>query len=91
MKQFIFDYYTGESLYEDVKEYTNFEHPYLLANGDQIAAMREEYVTLLEKYENGEIEEIQLNVNDGVIYSTKDAGEVLSEIYDLKISVKEEG
>ena len=30
MKEFVFDYYTGESLYNDVKEHTNFQHPYLL-------------------------------------------------------------
>ena len=57
MKQFVFDYYTGESLYEDVKAYTNFEHPYLLASGERLNTIKEEYWSLLEKDAAGEIEE----------------------------------
>ena len=46
MKEFIFDYYDGESLYNDVKEHTNFEHPYILTNAEQIRVAREEYLEL---------------------------------------------
>ena len=57
MKKFVFDYYDGERLYNDTKEHTNsFQHPYLLANGDDIARIREEYLTLQAKADAGEIE-----------------------------------
>ena len=59
MKEFVFDYYTPEGIYADVKEYTNnFQHPYILANGEQVEMMYEEYQTLLAKYNAGEIEEL---------------------------------
>jgi hypothetical protein len=57
MKKFVFDYYDGDRLYNDVKEHTNFEHPYLLANGDDIARIREEYLTLKAKADAGELDE----------------------------------
>ena len=57
MKKFIFDYYDGERLYNDVKEHTNFEHPYILANGDDIERMRNEYLALQAEAEAGEIED----------------------------------
>ena len=32
MNRFVYDLATGDEIYEDVKENTNFEHPYLIAN-----------------------------------------------------------
>ena len=56
MKKFVFDYYDGERLYNDTKEHTNsFQHPYLLANGDDIARIREEYLYLKDKADAGEL------------------------------------
>ena len=55
MKEFVFDYYTAEEIYEDVKNYTNFEHPYILANGQQIDMMYEEYQALNAKAENDQL------------------------------------
>ncbi len=50
MKEFIFEYYTAESIYADVESYTNgFQHPYILANGEQIETMYNEYQTLEAK------------------------------------------
>ena len=56
MKQFVFEYYTPESIYNDVKEYTNFEHPYLLANGEQLEMLYNEYQDLNSRIDT-EIEE----------------------------------
>ena len=55
MKEFVFDYYDGESLYNDVKEHTNFEHPYILTNAEQIRVAREEYLALEELAAAGQI------------------------------------
>ena len=55
MKEFIFDYYDGESLYNDVKEHTNFEHPYILTNAEQIRVAREEYLELEQLAAAGQI------------------------------------
>ena len=50
MKAFVFEYYTPDGIYNDVKEYTNnFQHPYILANGEQIDMMYNEYQTLEAK------------------------------------------
>ena len=50
MKKFVFEYYTPEIIYNDVKDYTNnFQHPYILANGDQIEMMYNEYQALEAK------------------------------------------
>jgi len=50
MKGFVFEYYTPESIYNDVKEHTNnFQHPYILANGEQIDTMYNEYQALEAK------------------------------------------
>ncbi|MBQ7343465.1 MAG: hypothetical protein IJW53_01730 [Clostridia bacterium] len=50
MKEFVFEYYTPESIYNDVKEHTNgFQHPYILANGEQIETMYNEYQALEAK------------------------------------------
>ena len=57
MKKFVFDYYSEEEIYNDVKDYTNFEHPYLLANGEQLQTVYEEYQALEEKAALGLIEE----------------------------------
>ena len=57
MKKFVFDYYSEEDIYNDVKDYTNFEHPYLLANGDQLQTIYDEYHALEEKAALGLIEE----------------------------------
>lgn len=58
MKEFVFDYYTGEDLYNDVKEHTNnFQHPYILANGQQIDTLYQEYQKLNADMEAGLIEE----------------------------------
>ena len=57
MKKFIFDYYDGERIYNDVLANTNFEHPYLLANGDQIEMIRNEYQQLQAEYEAGTLVE----------------------------------
>ena len=36
MKKFVFDFYSGEELYDLVKEYTNdFDHPYLMADQER--------------------------------------------------------
>ena len=56
MKKFVFDYYNGERLYNDVKENTNFEHPYILANGQDVERVRDEYQALQAKADAGEIE-----------------------------------
>ena len=58
MKEFVFDYYTAEGIYEDVKEHTNnFQHPYILADGKQIDMIYNEYQELLAKDAAGEIVE----------------------------------
>ena len=57
MKKFVFDYYSEEDIYNDVKEHTNFEHPYLLANADQLQMVYDEYHALEEKAALGLIEE----------------------------------
>ena len=57
MKKFVFDSYDGDSLYADVQAYTNFEHPYLLANGEQLDALKADYDSLLAKYEEGNVED----------------------------------
>ena len=50
MKEFVFEYYTPESIYNDVEEHTNgFQHPYILANGQQIDMMYNEYQTFEAK------------------------------------------
>ena len=44
MKEFVFDYPTGEEIYNDVKEFTNnFTHPYILTNADELAHLRSIY------------------------------------------------
>ena len=54
MKEFVFEYFTAEQIYEDVKNNTNgFQHPYILANGQQIDMMYDEYQTLNAKNEEG--------------------------------------
>ena len=58
MKKFVFDYYTPESIYNDVKENTNnFKHPYILANGEQLDALYDEYQALKAAAESGALEE----------------------------------
>ena len=58
MKEFVFDYYTGDSIYNDVQAHTNgFQHPYILANGEQLEMLYNEYQDLNTRMENGEIEE----------------------------------
>ena len=45
MKKFIFDYPTGEEVYEDVKEHTNgFERPYLMADQDHFDYLHDAYI-----------------------------------------------
>ena len=59
MKEFVFDYFTPEEIYEDVNEYTNsFQHPYIIANGEQLEMLYDEYQALLAKEAAGEIEEL---------------------------------
>ena len=55
MKEFVFDYYDGERLYNDVKEHTNFQHPYLLANAEQLKVVRDEYLALKALADEGKI------------------------------------
>ena len=58
MKEFVFEYFTAEQIYEDVQNNTNgFQHPYIFANGEQIDMMYNEYQTLNEKNNNGELVE----------------------------------
>ena len=58
MKEFVFDLYTAEGIYEDVKANTNdFQHPYILANGDQLETMYNEYQALQAKRAQGTLEE----------------------------------
>ncbi len=58
MKKFVFDYATGDEIYEDVKENTNnFEHPYLLGSSDKINDLYEEYQMLNAKAEKDELVE----------------------------------
>ena len=61
MKEFVFDYYDGERLYNDVKEHTNFEHPYLLTNAEQIRVAKEEYEALEALAAQGKIVEYSEN------------------------------
>ena len=72
MKKFVFDYYTGESLYNDVKEHTNFEHPYLLTTPERVDEMYLEYQSLLAKDNAGEIvkgsdEELKLRGYNSIV------------------------
>ena len=79
MKEFVFDYYTPEGIYEDVNEYTNgFQHPYILANGEQLDMLYNEYQALLAKEAAGEIEELSeeywmLNHYDRIVASGESA------------------
>ncbi len=58
MKAFVFEYYTPESIYNDVKANTNnFQHPYILANGDQLEALYDEYQEYNAKYLAGTLDE----------------------------------
>ena len=58
MKEFVFDYYTPESIYNDVKDHTNnFQHPYILANGEQLDMLYNEYHALDQKYNAGLLDE----------------------------------
>ena len=58
MKEFVFEYFTAEQIYEDVKANTNgFQHPYILANGDDIELMYNEYQTLNAKALDGTLVE----------------------------------
>ena len=62
MKEFVFDYYTGESLYNDVKEHTNnFQHPYILTNAEQIRVAKEEYEALEQLASEGKIADYSEN------------------------------
>ena len=45
MKEFIFEYFTEEQIYNDVKETTeNFQHPYLVADQDRFDELRAIYL-----------------------------------------------
>ena len=58
MKEFVFEYFTAEQIYADVEANTNgFQHPYILANGDDIDLMYNEYQTLNEKALDGTLVE----------------------------------
>jgi len=58
MKSFVFEYYTPESIYNDVKANTNnFQHPYILANGEQLEMMYDEYQEYNAAYLAGTLEE----------------------------------
>ena len=58
MKSFVFEYYTPESIYNDVKTYTdNFQHPYILANADQLEMMYNEYQEYNAAFFAGTLEE----------------------------------
>lgn len=53
MKEFVFEYFTAEQIYNDVEANTNgFQHPYILANGDDIELMYNEYQTYNAMAEN---------------------------------------
>ena len=85
MKKFVFDSVDGDSIYNDVKEYTNFQHPYLLANGDDFARIREEYNTLKAAAEAGEIEDYSEDFwKLRNYYSIISAGQAAYEIYAAK-------
>ena len=56
MKEFIFDYYDGESLYNDVKAHTNnFQHPYILTNAEQVKQAYDEYHELEARAAAGQL------------------------------------
>ena len=55
MKEFIYDEPTAEEVYNDIKDYTNFEHPYIYTNADRLEEMYQEYQYLNDKMERGEI------------------------------------
>ena len=58
MKEFVFEYFTAEQIYADVEANTNgFQHPYILANGEQIDMMYNEYQTLNAKALDGTLVE----------------------------------
>lgn len=58
MKEFVFEYFTQEQIYADVEAHTNgFQHPYILANGDDIELMYNEYQALNAKAEAGTLVE----------------------------------
>ena len=55
MKEFVFDYASGDEIYEDVKENTNnFQHPYLYGTPEQIETVYQEYMAL-----NAEVEKFR--------------------------------
>ncbi len=56
MKEFVFDYFTGDEIYEDVESYSGFDHPYILATGDDLDRLYNEYQTLNAKKNAGELE-----------------------------------
>ena len=85
MKKFVFDSYDGDSIYNDVKENTNFNHPYLLANGDDLARIRAEYNALKAEAEAGEIEDYSEKFwKLRNYYSIISAGQDAYEIYAAK-------
>ena len=63
MKEFVFDYFTPEEIYEDVRVHTNgFQHPYILVNRYEdgttdLDRMKKEYQSLNDRYEKGELTE----------------------------------
>lgn len=58
MKEFVFEYFTAEQIYADVEANTNgFQHPYILANGDDIDMMYNEYQALNAKALDGTLVE----------------------------------
>ena len=57
MKKFVFDYYDGDRIYNDILEHTNFEHPYIFANGDQLEMLYNEYTQLQAEKDAGTLVE----------------------------------
>ena len=98
MKKFVFDTYDGDSIYNDVKEYTNFNHPYLLATGDDLARIRAEYNALKAEAEAGEIEDYtekfwKLRNYYSIISAGQDAYEIyaaqdVNDTYDTYAGLK---
>ena len=85
MKKFVFDTVDADSIYNDVKEYTNFNHPYLLASGSDLERIRAEYNALKAEAEAGEIEDYSEEFwKLRNYYSIITAGEDAYQIYALK-------
>ena len=86
MKKFVFDYFSAEQIYADVQANTNgFQHPYILANGEQLDFMRDDYARLVEMKNLGTLVEGSEDYWMWVHYQRiVDAGETYYKYYAKK-------